>query len=208
MTWWKRLNEIMSKKSMSPAELARKADIHEKLIYKYVDGKVDNPRGDTMRRLARALDVSEQELRFGIVPGNLVQLKKIPLLDMNKMGTLERGDEVLAAWDGVSVVAVPVDQVSENSFGVRIEGDRNAPAFQDQEIIICDPTSPIDPGKYVVAVVDNLNKGVFGRYRPDAINDTKRFRIIAEHPDYPEIEINEDNPGFVVARAVRHIRTI
>lgn len=56
-----RLAARMDVIGMSQEELAKQADIHKIMIYKYLEG-ISIPRSDTLARLALALNVSADEL--------------------------------------------------------------------------------------------------------------------------------------------------
>ena len=66
--WSNRLARALSWKGWSQRELARRADLNEQKVYKYLQGKVDQPRGDTLLRLADTLGVTESWLRYEVGP--------------------------------------------------------------------------------------------------------------------------------------------
>lgn len=68
--WAARLRKKLKEKRWSVPRLARemgKADdeAFADLLYRYRRGEVENPRGETMALIAKALEMTEQELRFG-----------------------------------------------------------------------------------------------------------------------------------------------
>ena len=65
-TWTKRLNGALKTSGWSKAELARRSGISYDSLNKYLAGKVDQPRGDSLPRLAQALGVSALWLREGV----------------------------------------------------------------------------------------------------------------------------------------------
>ena len=64
MTWWERLSLEMSARNLSPEDVASRSGVPVKSVYGYLKGDVENPRGDTLRRLANAVHMSEQQLRY------------------------------------------------------------------------------------------------------------------------------------------------
>jgi len=56
--WVKRLNDALKKSGWSKTELARRSGVNYDSLNKYLSGKVEQPRGDSLPRLARALGVS------------------------------------------------------------------------------------------------------------------------------------------------------
>ena len=82
--WSKRLNEVLKQRGWSQSELARRAGVSKENVKKYCQGLISQPRGDTLPRLAEALDVHGIWLRDGIGP----QWRRIPLV-----GSLEAGGQ-------------------------------------------------------------------------------------------------------------------
>lgn len=197
----------MTARDLSPKDVAARARLPVKSLYGYLQGDVANPRGDLLRRLAGAVGMSEQELRYGDGFSNLTILKRIPLLDMAKIGALRVNDDPMTQWDQVTLVAVPVD-VPDGCWVIVINDESCEPEFHKGSMVICDPNAEILPGKYVIAVLTDHKRAVFGRYRPSGYRDTKRFTLIRTNPDYPDIEVGVKVKGFVLARAIKHVRDI
>lgn len=206
MTWWERLKQIMDARGLTPEQVAERAGVPVKSVYGYLNGQVANPRGNVLQRLAAAVGATELYIRHGAEAADVVDLRKIPLLTMNKLGTIRKGQSVLDVWDGVTVVAVP-SEISDTAFGVVLQDDSGAPEFAAGDIIICDPKAEQVPGRYVLAAIDKLAAAFFGRFRPTSL-DRKRFQIIPVNAHYPTIEVDPENPGHIVARAIKHIRSI
>ncbi|WP_333898854.1 helix-turn-helix domain-containing protein [Agrobacterium pusense] len=66
MNWWQRLQQAMDAKGWKMAELSRRSGIHYDSINKYLRGDISQPRGDTMKILAKTLGVSDLWLTHGI----------------------------------------------------------------------------------------------------------------------------------------------
>ena len=67
--WQKRLNDAFRDTRWSKAELARRSGIRYDSLNKYLAGKVERPRGDSLPRLAKSLGVSLLWLRDGTGSG-------------------------------------------------------------------------------------------------------------------------------------------
>lgn len=198
--WWQRLSRVMTERGISVEDVSASSGIPTKTIYGYLKGEVANPRRDKLAKLAKAVGVSERYLRFG---EEKITLKRVPLLDMNKLGTVNISEAILSVWDGVSTVAVPED-VPEDAFGITIIDDANAPNFSPGDIVICSPSAPVQPGRYVLAVRSS-GGAYFGRYRKVSED---RFEVVPDDPHWPTIGIGGDQPGFVLARGVKRIQDI
>ena len=66
--WTKRLKEALGQSGWTKAELARRSGVNYDSLNKYLAGKVEQPRGDSLPRLAKSLGVSGLWLREGEGP--------------------------------------------------------------------------------------------------------------------------------------------
>jgi transcriptional regulator with XRE-family HTH domain len=66
-TWHQRLIEAMDVKGWSVAELSRQSDVSSDLVHKYLKGKVAQPRGEILNKLANALGKHPIWLKEGII---------------------------------------------------------------------------------------------------------------------------------------------
>lgn len=215
MQWWERLKILMDRDGWSVEALEAKSGVHAKSIYGYLNPSpgrtpVANPRGDTLKKLASALNVTEQYLRFGPDMKTAAPLSKnIPLLDMNKLGTLKTKTDPMVVWDKVSTMPVSQD-VPNGCFGVSIVDESGMPDFKPGETLICDPSATVIPGRYVVAVLQSEERAIFGTYRPLVHGDEKRFCIKPPNASFPEVAFGAPGglKGFVLARIIKHVRDI
>lgn len=65
-TWVERLNERFDATGWSKAELAKRSGVAYDNVLKYIAGKVEHPRGDTLEKLATALGTSSLYLEHGV----------------------------------------------------------------------------------------------------------------------------------------------
>lgn len=210
MTWWERLAQIIDTRGLTPERIASVSGVPLKSVYGYLKGDVANPRGDVMRRLAVAVGTTEAYLRYGTA-GNSERssaVRKIPLIKLNAFATLVVPADAMSAWDGVSDVIVPMD-VHDGCYAVEITDDSGGSEFRAGDVLICDQSAAIEPGRVVVAVLPAAEMAVFGRYKPHSrTKPDAGFSIEHANPDYPATKTSPDQPGFVVARAIRHVRNI
>jgi len=66
--WAKRLNDSLHQSGWSKTELARRSGVSYDSLNKYLAARVDNPRGDSLPRLASALGLNIVWLRDGVGP--------------------------------------------------------------------------------------------------------------------------------------------
>lgn len=207
MEWWERLKLAMVARRLSPEYVAEKAGVNLKTLYGYLKGDVEHPRGSTVRRLAEAVQMTEPELRHGEVPANTVTFKRIPLLDMVKLAKLKPGQDPLETWDRTSFVPVPAD-IPDTAYGVRLVDESGGNTFKRGEVIVCDPGADPIPGRFVVAVtMGNPGRAHFARYKQMGLSP-KRFILEHENKSFSDVEVGGNLKGFILARAIKHIRDI
>lgn len=66
MKWWQRLQQSVDDKGWTKKELSDRSGIPYDSINKYLRGDTENPRGETLPKLAKTLGVSPMWLRDGI----------------------------------------------------------------------------------------------------------------------------------------------
>ncbi len=204
--WWDRLGNLMRERDIAPADLARRSGVAQHMIYKYLDGKVENPRGDVLQRLARAVDVPELFLRHGAASVSISPVQSIPMIRLASLGQLRRDQAPKTVWDGEGTVSFSGER--HDLFAFTLEDDSGLPDFRAGEAIVCEPVTAVDPGDYVLVVVTAARKAFFGRYSPASITSTDAFRVIPINTLYPSISIATPDDGYVIARAVSHIRSL
>lgn len=197
LEWAERLNGWLAEAGWSVAEYARRVnadggpEISEYSIRKYLDGKVAQPRGNAMDRLARPFGKTGLQLLTGlerITSGGT----KIPLLRANELGTLDptRNGK---AWEGRSVIVLSND-VGPNWFGFEVDDNACAPKIIKGSTVYCDMDATPVPGDYVVAHIPDQSGGVCRRYRQPDGAEPDRFVLVPEDDDYPEFKSSPERP--------------
>lgn len=200
-----RLQMWLDDKGWSAAELIRRSGVDRDSVYKYLDGKVDNPRGNTFDRLAEPFDKTGLELRHG--PISLGRNNAIPLLNANEVGTMAPSQSVGDVWGGVRMEVVSAE-LAENTFAFEVYDDACAPLLQAGDTAICENVSSATPGKFVVARVTGLDQGVVRKYRPRNAVDNTKFALVATNEDYPDIEVTSENDGWIIGQVVRVMKVV
>lgn len=88
MTWNERLQRLVRDKGLSKAELSRLSGVPYDSVNKYLRGDVDNPRGNTLAKLAEALDSSVSYLQNGLTDKKPLPSRGVPF----------RGDVAAGVW--------------------------------------------------------------------------------------------------------------
>ena len=174
--WARRLKEAMDEAGMGKADLARRSGVPYDSVSKYVDGGVEAPRGDRLKRLAEALEVNRLWLTEGVGPKrngvNLMTNTNIaePSQDAHSdtfqsswprdvpvYGTAagnDAGAVQLNEGEVVDLVRRPPGLVgARRVYGLYVVGDSMVPKFEPGELIYVHPDRPCRPGDYVVVQI-------------------------------------------------------
>lgn len=127
MSWPERLNEKFTATGWSKAELARRSGVPYDNVNKYLAGKVEKPRGETLAALAGALDVDVLWLEKGIDPDNPTRM--VPL-----KGYIGAGGHVEAVETGPEEIEAPADS-HPDTVAAEIKGDSQLPVLQNGWVI-------------------------------------------------------------------------
>lgn len=207
--WSRRLRTWIDEKGWSDAHYTRLVNENPKqkaisytVIKKYLDHQVDNPRGDTLDRLAKPFGKTGFELRHGSRLENETGVVRIPLLTMTDIGRLTRATSNFEAWEGRSVDVLSND-VGAGWFGVVVPDDACAPKIRKGATVYCNPDAPVEPGVFVVAKVPGVSAGVCRRYRAIDGFDNQRFDLVPEDEDFPRYESTPEHPIWIVGRIMK-----
>jgi transcriptional regulator with XRE-family HTH domain len=92
--WAERLREVFDEKGWTMRELSSRSGVSYDSVNKYLRGDVKQPRGNTLDKLASALQTSSLYLREGLHPGPRVSTNQIPV----------RGEVAAGVWLEVSAI--------------------------------------------------------------------------------------------------------
>ncbi len=129
--WSNRLWRSLNWKGWSQRELARRSNIDEQKVYKYLQGNVEQPRGDMMLRLADCLGVTESWLRFDIGPA----VVNIPIV-----GHVGSGESFLPYDDGPHGEGLEDIQFTledADPIAVEVRGDSMLPVYRSGDFLLC-----------------------------------------------------------------------
>lgn len=78
MSWKERLQKLVKEKNLTKADLSRLSGVPYDSVNKYLRGDVDNPRGNTLEKLAGALDTTVTYLQTGLTDKKPLSSRGIP----------------------------------------------------------------------------------------------------------------------------------
>ena len=167
MSWNDRLNERLGELGWGVPDLARKMGHPDDQalidrLYKYVQGKVGNPRGQMLSESAAAVDIAETELRYGerSTPRPNARLGErfdfdgrdvIPVYGQAIGG--EHGEFVLNGNRIADILAPPSLRGVKGAYAVYVAGDSMEPRYYAGEAAYVNPGLPVRKGDFVVAQI-------------------------------------------------------
>ena len=141
--WSARMRQAMAMKDMSVGQLARSSRLAKDSIYKYLQGRVAQPRGDVLGRIARAMGVNEQWLRAGLGP----QYSTLPVV-----GYVGAGEAFIPY--GELVAGGPLDEIefdlgAGDPIAVRVRGGSMEPVYRPGDVLICSRHPAVDAEAFI-----------------------------------------------------------
>jgi len=206
-SWSDRLKKWMKEAGHNVPDLERLSGVSRESLYKYLKGRTAAPRGDILTRLAKVFGKTAAELEYGLAASAPQSVARIPLLRGTDLDTLTSIDTLVSGWQGESVT-VPSSMASDGVFALVIEDQANSPHISMGDFVIVSPHASANPGDFVVAKVDRLGRGVCRKYRPTDAMNGNQFVLAASNQDYPDIHVDEQNPGVVIGRAIGVFKTL
>lgn len=114
-------------------------------VYKYLAGKVKQPRGDVLDKLADALGIQRLWLKEGIGP----ELAGYPLV-----GSMSAGERFLPIDDheqGAGLDFVSLDLDAADPIAIQVRGRSMLPVYRDGDTLFCSRQRGLDIGRCIGA---------------------------------------------------------
>lgn len=175
----------MEDRGWSARELSRRSSVPYDNLTKYLHGKVDNPRGATLDKLAKALDVDRLWLKEGV---GRAKEYGVPVVGFVGAGGQISFLDDFAKGDGMDRIAPPPSAPS-NAVALVVRGESMLPTLLDGWCLIYwdrreEPTDFIgelciaeteDGNTYVKTLRRGLRKGSFTleSYNADPMEDVR-----------------------------------
>lgn len=188
---------------LTQSQAAELAGIRQQSWQSIEDGKTLKPRN--IIGIAKALRCDADWLMNGgtFKPIEEVNTRRVPLISYVQAGALAEKPPI-EAFDGSFEYILTDSDLSEFSFGLRIEGDSMEPDFKDGDIIIVDPEVEPAPGEFVVAK-NGGNQATFKKYRPTYtdMKGCQHFELVPLNDDYPVIN-SDHQPLTIIGVMIEH----
>jgi transcriptional regulator with XRE-family HTH domain len=141
--WSARLRQALAWKEWSTNELSSRSRIAPARLYKYLQGRVAQPRGDVVERLARTLGVNELWLRDGIGPHH----SRFPVVGYVGAGEAFTPFDDLAAGASLDEIEFGVD--AGDPIAVLVRGRSMEPVYRPGDVLICARRSGLDADDFL-----------------------------------------------------------
>lgn len=129
-----RIRKHLDQRGWKIAELGRRIGIAPSdqasldRLYKIVQGKVDNPRGNMLADIAKVLDTTELELRYGEKEG----APRVPII--GHAGASETWTSLES--DAAAPAIVDLSLEGDEAVAVEVAGDSMLPAYRKGDVLI------------------------------------------------------------------------
>lgn len=210
MKWWQRLQQAVSEKGWSKKQLSDRSGIPYDSINKYMRGDIEQPRGNTLPTLAKALGVSLLWLRDGIKDSSeqTITPSSTPLMAVAVVGKVEAG--TFREVDGfdqssLELVSLPRDERFPNARQMifDVSGDsmnelKPRPILDGDRIVVVsyeDISSEVVLRDGMVVVVERSRDG--GQTREWSV---KQLEIYQDRTEFHPRSSNARHKPIVIAR--------
>jgi SOS-response transcriptional repressor LexA len=135
--------------------------------------------------------------------------RMVPLIDSVQAGHWTDVADPYAKGDADTWIPV-LRHVGPRAFALTIEGASMEPEFRSGDVIVVDPDVGAQPGRFVVARVDEDNAATFKRYREKGRDGRGRpiVELVPLNPDWPVLSVANSKGGRIVGVAVEHHRAL
>ena len=204
-----RIRDARKELNWSQTELARKAGVSQGAISGLESGR--NETSKELPSIAFALGKTVEFLISGkenpnrksnVQPLHPSSLKLIPVISFVQAGQWKEALE-LGVLDYVYSAG---DNLSGNSFAVKVVGNSMFPEYKEGDLIVIDPNICPRPGDCVIGM-NSKNETTFKKYRPRGINENGQevFELVPLNIDYPTLRSDREQIT-IIGTVVEHVR--
>lgn len=212
MRWHERLNAELRRKNWGVADLVREmgaADDKATLdrLYKYTSGNVENPRGDWMERIAKAIGLSEDQLRYGANSSRLIRPSGPERSEVEKVGDglPDLGNEWMdllgvaeGGPDGSFSLGEVIDHVrrppglrkAKDAAALNVVGDSMVPRFKPGELIYVTKRPPAPGDDVVIELYEEIEGTGQKTFLKELVRKTGLRIFCKQHNPETEIEFD------------------
>lgn len=137
MTWHDRLRRLVKDKELTMADLSRLSGVPYDSVNKYLRGDIQQPRGNTLDKLAAALETTTIYLTNGLTDRKPLPANPIPIRGSVAAGVwLEAGEKDLEPADWLPFNPVP-QFPHESVYCLKVQGDSLDKVAPEGSTLVC-----------------------------------------------------------------------
>ena len=183
------LRSLMWEFRLSESELSRRVGVSQPVIHRIAKGLTLNPNVDTLRPIVKYFSITlDQIIGDEVLPIELLRSganqprrhwAALPLLTWHQT----------VFWDQLSANFNPLKRlnteaaVSENAFGLQVDGDSFAPIFAKGTYLVIDPNIEPQPDNYLLVLIKAQNEVTIFR----CLAGDKQFRLQGLAPENEQV---------------------
>ncbi|MFV8873608.1 LexA family transcriptional regulator [Serratia fonticola] len=188
-----RIKRLRKEKKISQMKLGAEVGVSDVAVG-YWEKDLNEPKGESLVKLAKYFGVSESYLLYGqeVTNVELVSstLRGIPLLSWVQAGMFTESEYQKLLSDADTWIDSHVKS-SRSSFALKVRGDsmlnpNGLPSIPEGAIIIVDPELQVEHGKIVVARIDGTSEVTVKKY----VVDGPRKYLVPLNPRFENMLIN------------------
>ncbi|WP_054691182.1 helix-turn-helix domain-containing protein [Fructilactobacillus florum] len=194
------IRKIRKDKGFSLRKVEQRSGISFTFISKLENGNRNIPKPETLRKLAKGLRISEDEMfeLAGIttlLPKNVTRISNDDLVNVPIIGEIACGEPIIAEQNIDGYLPIPQDSVKDgNYFVLKCRGDSMEPTITNGSNVLIREQPDADDGQIAAVLLDDDTTATLKRIKH--IKDS--VFLIPDNPKYEPIVLNEDKPGKII----------
>ncbi len=152
---------------LSLSDLARETNIPQPTLHHIVEGKTKRPRRQALTALADFFSISISQLTGAISLSPIfsekikssLKISTVPIIPWDHAKEWKRAKNNLLKFDEVILNHL----IDENAFALKLSDSHMEPLFQEQSILIFDPSKTAKDRDFVLIYIKKLDLVIFNR---------------------------------------------
>ena len=190
------LNELISKKRKSQADVIRDLGIPEATIRSWFNGE-KYPRIDKIQMLADYFNVPRSRIteeQTGVMQ-RVSNLIKVPVLGLITCGEPILAEENIEEYREEIADLLPTG----NIFYLKTRGDSMTPTIPENSYVMIREQADVEDGEIAAVLVNGDEEATLKRVKRQG----DIVMLVADNPVYPPYIITKDNPAHILGKAIK-----
>ena len=196
-----RIRKIREAKNLSRDQVAAKCNLTPGHIGRIERNNSNNPRFETINKIASALDVSateilhppqsQEEIEDSVTPNPISH--EVPVIGLTKAGRNGFFDDTgLPKAEGFRKVQRAVDIKDPHAYALRVEGDSMSPMLESGCVVYASPNDAYGPGDLVVVALASNDVIIQKLCQQNGM-----VILQSVNPSHPPLVLNNDDFRFI-----------